>query len=150
MGTRKNPPRARDVVVLIHVDSLDSYAAEVSRFSAQALREAMVLEVRENARVIVVTQAWGSPMGSAVVEAAMKAKRTVIHFDEDTDDWGEFGVTLVRLVKKMKPGTVYVGGVWATEHGEWGCVNEAEKILLAAGLKAEIDPDLCGWEDADA
>lgn len=139
-------------LVLVHVDSLDSYASQGG--PAMGLGDNWESAMSGfKGDTIVVSQGWYKE-GNAFSREAMDAVRGivqsadhVIEFDEAEEEWGPFLKELDTLLKKQGITQVDVGGIWYDPNGQEGCATEVIQFLQKQGYKVTPREELLGCED---
>lgn len=142
--TVKGPQVTRaPALVLLHVDSLASYAWHVGQ-KAERLATRMVAAARDHTGLLVVVdQGWGELIAREIV-ALGETDGERITFDESVDDWEPFLAELIVLLREAGVDTVRLGGVWYDPTGAEGCVTYTGSALLDAGFRVIVDSDLVG------
>lgn len=153
----------RPALVLMHVDSLDSYGDHYSgpgfghdfgHEVATQLGNNMVQRVRDYVAkgnpVIIVDQykdhhRYATDFFNQVPRSPLVTR---MRFDEDLESWSVFERKIVAALKKLGATSVELGGIWY-HPGEdsGGCAYGAEKIMRQAGFKVRPNRDILGGID---
>ena len=136
---------AGQALVLVHLDSLASYAWHGGDANALAGRIGDAIRATDGL-VVLVVQGWGTHLASLLVRAANSRTdpTVVLQFDEDSGRWPHFLRQLRHLLASHDTGTVRLGGLWYDPTGREGCVTYVASQMQKAGLKVTVDPELVG------
>jgi nicotinamidase-related amidase len=147
--------RSTKALVIVHLSSLDSYAAQSREASgswvyAEELSQELEKAIRKHkGPIFIVDQGW--PMGRRESEyrgglvSAIARRRNVtwIIFDENVDSWPLFLQKLEAGLKKKRVTSVVLGGVWKE-----GCVQAVfDHLKEHTDLDVCIAPELVGSEE---
>jgi hypothetical protein len=136
---------ARDVLVIVHLSSMASFAFEEGSEAADELLSSIAMTAREFPSVVVLDQGWDDRW-------ARKAQREVreaapgavwIEHDEERDGWSELRRALPALLAEMRAGRVFLAGLWYGKKS--GCVREVETIL-SRHFKVALVEDAIAFE----
>jgi hypothetical protein len=146
----------KEALLLVHFSSLDSYVWECGEEAGSKLRDAWQEAIAEHPGPLVITDPGHALIGResrprASVLEWVRRHRQVTWFahNEETEGWDEPMRRLGELLRSLGITHVRIGGVWATEYGRHGCVNETLKYLAAQGFVCWMDADICGFEPAE-
>ena len=118
-------------LVLVHTDSIDSFASE-SPEQAEQLALSMGMSVKSHkGPIIVVRQGW-SPRTRYARDFLHEAENSGAHFvkfDEDTQKWNPFLEKLRLLLDRLNVDKVELGGLWYTDNLRSGCVSRTYKYI---------------------
>jgi len=151
MGEGTVKPGVKQALVLVHVDSLDSYASQGGSIDiGEGWKYAMS---KFDGDTIVVSQGWHKK-GGAFSRDAMNMVRDivgsadhVIEFDETEQAWGPFLKKLDTLLKKLGVTSVDVGGIWYDPQGQTGCATEVIQSLEKKGYQVTPRIELLGSDE---
>ena len=118
-------------LVLVHIDSLDSFASESSE-QAEQLALSMEMHMKSHkGPIVVVRQGWVLRTSYArnLLREAQQVGAYFIKFDEDTQRWDSFLKKLRLLLDSLGVDNVEIGGLWYTDDLKSGCVSRTYKYL---------------------
>ena len=144
---------AKEALLIVHLSSLDSYVWECGIELSERLCDALIRTITMYPGPLVITDPGHAligkesrPRASVLEWVRRRGQVTWFAHDEEADDWDEPMQRLGQLLRSLGITHVRIGGVWATENGRHGCVNETLKYLAAQGFVCWMDADLCGFE----
>jgi hypothetical protein len=147
-------------LVIIHLSSLDSFTEEYGFANGAYVASQLCAAIQaHDGLVVVVDQGWEfngekSDPRQLVLKALEKHSQVVwfSHTEETliySDQWGQPMQQLGALLRDRGVTSIVLGGCYASEDEERGCVNAARKAIAAQGFACQIDKDLCGFEEED-
>lgn len=146
-----------EVLVIVHLSSLDSYSWHARTHRSECMADALGRDLADAVRthagpIIVVDQAWPldaewSHARRAVLAAIVeRADAVTEHFDEATEYWAPFRRRLWRRLTGLGATKVRLAGVWWDDALESGCVSEVFRFLRSR-IETRVDHELVGSED---
>jgi len=146
----------KEALLIVHLSSLDSFTWECGMEKGNALADQLILALRAcTGPIVLIDPRWPllgstSRPRSRVLEWVSAASRVVrFAHDEQIEGWERPMNQLGHLLRDLDVTHLRIGGVWATEHGVHGCVNETMKQLTKQGFTCSMDPSICGFEGND-
>lgn len=146
----------KEALLIVHLSSLDSYTWECGMEKGDALADQLILALRTCTGPIVLTDQRWPLLGSTSrprsrVLAWVRITSRVVWFahDEESEGWERPMHQLGSLLRALNVTHLRIGGVWATEHGLHGCVNQTMKQLTKQGFTCTMDPSICGFDGND-
>jgi hypothetical protein len=151
-----NPPQK--ALVIVHLSSLDSFTDACGDVNGAYLAEQLSFAIEKHDGLVVVTdQGWellgrNSEPRQWVTEALQRHPHVLwLHHDENVSlaasPWRRPMRRLGKLLAMHGIRCVTLGGVWATEDGSSGCVNETQMRLEEQGFVCHRDDTLCGFDE---
>lgn len=152
----------RRALLLMHVDSIESYAAAWTDAKGRQMGRAIAEELVEEWKHAVATakgrgdkvyvvRGGGFGGDSRYMNSLYAAigDAEYIEFDEAVQSWKAFEKKLIALIRRDEITEVDLGGIWYSDCGTTGCATEAGNILRRRGVKVTPDRDLLGYEPKD-
>lgn len=141
-----------EALILIHLSSLDGYTWECGGEAGEALASNLIAALPFYPGPIVVVDPQRRLIGKesaprAQVLECLQGLPQAQWFphDEITDGWDRPMERLRQSLLKQNITHLHIGGVWATQNGARGCVNEAMRHLRQH-FACYLDRSLCGFE----
>ena len=139
-------------LVLVHTDSIASYAWSVGRDRADELSDLWLREINDHLRenvgpVILVRQGWDDESRVQDFLARLPKDRRIVTmmFDESTSDWAPFLSDLSAKLLSLGVKSAIVGGIWYDPDEKTGCATRTA-VYLRSKLPTKVDRDLVGCE----
>ena len=143
----------QEALLIVHLSSLDSYVWECGEEAGARLCDTLQDAITMYPGPLVITDPGHALIGkesrprASVLECVQRRGQvTWFAHDEETEGWDDPMQRLGQLLRSLDITHVRIGGVWATENGRHGCVNETLKYLAAQGFICWMDADICGFE----
>ena len=153
MPTHQDEASMKEALLIVHLSSLDSYSWECGEEASVRLGGALQEAIAGYWGPIVITDPGHALIGResrprAEVLEHLQQRGQVVWFahDEEAEDWDEPMQRLGQILSAMGITHPRIGGIWATENGRHGCVNETMRHLLNQGFVCRMDAAICGFE----
>jgi hypothetical protein len=138
--------------VIVHLSSLDAFAAECGKADARALADAIVYAAknatRTGQRVYVVDQFWLGPIRDPAATALRQLGAEFIRFDEHQASWDWFLPRLWGRLRRDGITGVTIGGLWFDPNLKTGCATTVYQYLRGR-VPTTVDEDIVGCECFD-
>lgn len=142
-------------LVIVHLSSLDAFAAECGKPEARALADAIVYAakdaLRAGRRVYVIDQFWSGPIRDPAAAVLRQIGAAFLRFDEQQASWGWFLPRLRGRLRRDGVTRVTIGGLWFDPNLKTGCATEVYRYLREQ-MPTTVDEDIVGcgcFEDED-
>ncbi len=149
----------QEVLLIVHLSSIDSY---ISFYDIDA-GVMMINDIRfaiaaHRGPIVILDQGWSHISNEAkhlrktILAMKVLANLTIFHHDEMTDlsPWQDGMNDLATLLNNLHLSSVRIGGFWASQNEDSGCVHEVQRQLLARNISCYIDTSICAFEEADS
>jgi hypothetical protein len=156
VAERRGP--MQETLIVVHLCSIDSYISfygvEAAIKMATDLKAAIIIHPGP---VVIMDQEWkeisedARVLRASVLELERSRPLHLFHHDEllDISPWQDGMKKLASVLRALKTSRVRLGGFWASESGETGCVHEVQRQLRARNIPCYLDKGTCALEEND-